>query len=200
MTTVNSGFPAKMKSLLQGKHWKKYLKHPVLELLGAICTIATVVGGVVAVAGDFGDQPRRIIAAQLTLREGPFARERAYLFKDSRVLGIGDAVVSHGRKWLPVRVEGGWIAAERTDGTGSKLMMSTNGGQILEGQDAIIVYNGRDGVNLRDEPKIMGSIHATFGKGTQVHVIDGPEVRDGYVWWEIDDIEGVLSEGFTRDE
>lgn len=200
MAKVNSSFAAKMKYRLEGKRWKKYLKHPILELLAAICTVATVIGGVVTVAGGLGDKPRRIAAARLTLREGPFARERAYLFKDSRVLSIGDAQVSHGRKWLPVRVEGGWIAVERTDGTGSRLMMSVNGGQIVEDQDAIIVYGGRDGVNLRDEPKLMGTIHATFGKGTRVHIVDGPEVRDGYVWWEVDDIEGVLSEGFTRDE
>lgn len=200
MATANSSFAAKMKYVLKGGRWAKHLNHPIIVLLGVFATLTSLVGGVIAVTKDWGHKPKRIAAAQLTLREGPFAREHAYLFKDSRVLTIGEAVVSHGRKWLPVRVEGGWIAVERTDGTGSKLIAAVGGGPIVEDQDASVVYDGRDGVNLRSKPEILGPIHATFGKGTNVHIVDGPEVRDGYVWWEIDDIEGVVSEGFTRDE
>lgn len=200
MERVSSGFAAKMKYVLQGGRWAKHLNHPILVLLGVIATVLSLAGGLIAITKDLGHKPRRIAAAQLTLREGPFARERAYLFKDSRVLTLGEATVAHGRKWVPVRVEGGWVAGERTDGTGSKFIARIGSGPIVEDQDAIVMYGGRDGVNLRDDPTVMGAVHATLGKGTQIHIADGPEVRDGYVWWEIDDIEGVVSEGFTRDE
>jgi hypothetical protein len=57
------------------------------------------------------------------------------------------------------------------------------GGELAVGVYAQVTGTGGDGLRLRSEPGLSGTVRFLGIDGEEFEVQDGPQVVDGYTWW-----------------
>lgn len=58
--------------------------------------------------------------------------------------------------------------------------------------DAVVVTEDGDGVNLREEPSTSGEVVESLPAGTELIILDGPEEADEYQWYNVVSSDGSL--------
>lgn len=64
--------------------------------------------------------------------------------------------------------------------------------QTLQVGDTARVYVLDDGLSLRDEPTIRGTLLQRLPAGTQVEIVGDVQLADGYRWWQVSTDEGII--------
>ncbi len=89
----------------------------------------------------------------------------------------------------------GWIA----EGNGQDVWLvplpkatpTPVGSRITVGSTVVVNTRGANWLAMRIAPGKEARILHRYPPGTRVKVIDGPVVRDGYIWWRVEDEDGV---------
>jgi hypothetical protein len=63
--------------------------------------------------------------------------------------------------------------------------------ELTRGSTALVSGTGGQGLKVRTAPDINAPVIRTLREGSAVTLKDGPEVRGGYRWWQIDDGQGL---------
>lgn len=100
----------------------------------------------------------------------------------------------------------GWIA----EGDGTEVWLvplpeatpTPTGSRITVGSVVVVNTRGANWLAMRVAPGKDARILHRYPPGTRVKVLDGPVVRDGYVWWRVEDEDGTagwMAEGDRED-
>ncbi|NPA91761.1 MAG: SH3 domain-containing protein [Chloroflexi bacterium] len=140
--------------------------------------------------------PGRVI----NVRAAPSARaKRVGQIAGGAILNVWEGPVEKdGYRWWKVDDRYGlvgWIA----EGNGKdrwlvplpKATPTPTGSRITVGSTVVVNTRGANWLALREAPGKHARILGRYPPGTRLTVLDGPVVREGFIWWRVQDKKGV---------
>jgi hypothetical protein len=133
----------------------------------------------------------------LQLRTAPNEEKIAALLAGTSLAIRGAPRDDGGFRWWPVAIAQGWMAAGPSDPAKPPWLAPMAGDHIAAGQQARVVYDGADGLNLRSSAGPASPKIATLLQGSAVTVLDRPQTIGGVTWWPVQVAAGWVAEGQT---